>query len=56
MGLILDSNILIAGERRRESIAEILEKVEFACGRVPVALSAMTVVELTHGNCPSSRF
>ena len=49
MGVILDSSILIAGERRRDSIAEILERVEAACGKTTAALSAVTVVELTHG-------
>ena len=27
MGLILDSSVLIAGERRRESVRDILERV-----------------------------
>jgi tRNA(fMet)-specific endonuclease VapC len=45
MGVILDSSILIAGERRRE----ILERVEAVCGKTTAALSAVTAVELTHG-------
>ncbi len=49
MGLILDSSVLIAGERRRESIAEILKKVQTARGDVDCALSVVTIVELTHG-------
>ena len=49
MGVILDSSILIAGERRRDSVWEVLERVEAMCGRTTVALSAVTVVELTHG-------
>ena len=49
MGVILDSSVLIAGERRGESIWEILERVETACGEATAALSAVTAVELTHG-------
>ncbi len=49
MGVILDSSILIAGERRRDSVWEILERVEAVCGKTAAALSAVTAVELTHG-------
>lgn len=49
MGVILDSSVLIAGERRRDSVWEVLERVEVACGNTSAALSAVTAVELTHG-------
>lgn len=49
MGVILDSSILIAGERRRDSVWEVLERVEALCGKTTAALSAVTAVELTHG-------
>ncbi len=49
MGVILDSSILIAGERRRDSVWEVLERVEAVCGKTAAALSAVTAVELTHG-------
>ena len=49
MGVILDSSILIAGERRKDSVAEVLERVEAVCGKTAAALSAVTAVELTHG-------
>jgi len=49
MGVILDSSILIAGERRQDSVAEVLERVEAVCGKTVAALSAVTAVELTHG-------
>lgn len=49
MGVILDSSIVIAGERRRDSVWEILQRVEAVCGTTASALSAVTVVELTHG-------
>src|SRR3974390_905309 len=49
MGVILDSSILIASERRRDSVWEVLERVETKCGKTTAALSAVTAVELTHG-------
>src|SRR3974390_2461723 len=49
MGVILDSSILIAGERRSDTVWEVLERVEAALGKSPAALSAVTVVERTHG-------
>jgi len=49
MGIVLDSSILIAGERRKDSVAEVLERVEAVCGKTAAALSAVTAVELTHG-------
>ena len=38
MGVILDSSILIAGERRKDSVAEVLERVEAVCGKTAAAL------------------
>src|SRR5438477_5389975 len=49
MGVILDSSVLIAGERRQESVREILKRVQAAQGEVDSALSVVTIVELTHG-------
>ena len=49
MGLILDTSILIASERRGESIEDILRYVRTSNGEVDIALSAVSVVELTHG-------
>ena len=49
MGIILDSSVLIAGERRGRSIREILQQVKASQGEAEAALSAVTVVELTHG-------
>lgn len=49
MGVVLDSSILIAGERSRGSVWEVLERVEAKCGETTAVLSAVTVVELTHG-------
>ncbi len=49
MGLILDTGILIASERRKESVEDILRKVRAVHGEIDIALSTVSVVELTHG-------
>jgi len=49
MGLILDSSLLIAGERRGQRVWDILERVRASQGETESALCAVTVVELTHG-------
>ena len=49
MGLILDTGILIASERRGGSVEAILERLRAEQGEVDVAISAVSVVELTHG-------
>jgi predicted nucleic acid-binding protein len=49
MGLILDSSLLIAGERRGQRVWDILERAKTSQGETESALSAITVVELTHG-------
>src|SRR6266849_7427916 len=49
MGLILDSSLLIEGERRGQRVWDILERAKASQGETENALSAITVVELTHG-------
>jgi tRNA(fMet)-specific endonuclease VapC len=49
MGLILDTSILIVGERRGETVRQVLERVQAAHNETEAALSAVSVVELTHG-------
>jgi tRNA(fMet)-specific endonuclease VapC len=49
MGLILDSSILIAGERGGQSVSDILKRVQATHGETESGLSAVTIVELTHG-------
>jgi predicted nucleic acid-binding protein len=49
MGLILDSTVLIAGERRGETVKQVIERVRAACGDVECALSVVSIIELTHG-------
>jgi predicted nucleic acid-binding protein len=49
MGVILDSSVLIAAERGGESVRDILKRVQAKQGETEIALSAVTIVELTHG-------
>ena len=49
MGLILDTSLLIASERRRDSAGDLFRKLVHSYGSIPVALSAVSAVELTHG-------
>ena len=49
MGLVLDSSILIAAERRGEYAANIIKHAANAFGEFDLALAAVSVVELTHG-------
>src|SRR6185437_10707506 len=49
LGLILDTSILISSERRGGSIEDILRQARAAHGETDIALSAVSVVELTHG-------
>ena len=49
MGLILDSSVVIAGERRGHTVRQILEQFKTGYGEIEVGLSVVTIVELTHG-------
>jgi tRNA(fMet)-specific endonuclease VapC len=49
VGLILDTSVLIASERRGTSIRDILYQTLTQYGETEIALSAVSVVELTHG-------
>jgi predicted nucleic acid-binding protein len=49
LGLILDTSILIASERRGEAVEDLLLQARVAYGEIDIALSALSIVELTHG-------
>lgn len=49
MGLILDSSVAIAAERRGDSVQALLQRVIDIIGNQEAALSAAGVVELVHG-------
>jgi predicted nucleic acid-binding protein len=49
VGIILDSSIIIAAERRGHTVREILEQVKAAQGEIELGLSVVTIAELVHG-------
>lgn len=49
MGLILDSSVAIAAERRGDTVERLVERVVEATGDQHAALSAVGVAELVHG-------
>lgn len=49
MGLILDSSVVIAAERRRDTVEQLIEQVIAAAGDQDAALSSIGLTELIHG-------
>ena len=49
LGIILDSSVIIAAERKRQTVEDLLTSVEQAFGEVEIAISAVTLAELVHG-------
>jgi hypothetical protein len=49
MGLILDSSVVIAAERRGDRVEQLIEKIVKATGDQEAALSAIGLTELIHG-------
>lgn len=49
MGIILDSSVIITGERKGHSVRQILEQVYASQGEIEIGLSVVTVAELVHG-------
>jgi tRNA(fMet)-specific endonuclease VapC len=49
VGLILDSSVVVAGERQGHTVRQILEHFKAAYGEIEIGLSVVTIVELTHG-------
>jgi len=49
VGLILDSSVVITGERRGHTIRQILEQFRTGYGEIEIGLSVITIVELVHG-------
>ena len=49
MGLVLDSGVLIAGEREAKPLSNLLLMLEHEHGETEIVLSAITVIELEHG-------
>lgn len=49
MGLILDSSIVIAAERKGDTVEKLIEQIISATGDQDAALSSIGVTELAHG-------
>jgi predicted nucleic acid-binding protein len=49
MGLILDSSVVIAAERRGETVERLIERILRATADQDAALSAVGLTELVHG-------
>jgi tRNA(fMet)-specific endonuclease VapC len=49
VGLILDSSVLIAGERRGRTVKQIIQQIQASFGDIESAVSAISMVELNHG-------
>ena len=49
MGLILDSNILIAAERRGDAVQKVILSVRATFGNRECAVSAISIIEIAHG-------
>jgi hypothetical protein len=49
MGLILDSSVVIAAERRKDTVEQLIEQILNANGDQEAALSAVGLTELIHG-------
>lgn len=48
-GVVLDSSVLIAAERRGHTVREILEQVHASQGDIEIGISVVTIAELVHG-------
>jgi predicted nucleic acid-binding protein len=49
MGLILDSSVVIAAERRGDKVEQLIEQIVKRTGDQEAALSAIGLTELVHG-------
>jgi len=49
MGLVLDSSVVIAGERRGLTVEDVLALIRGTAGSTEITLSVLSVMELEHG-------
>ena len=49
MGIVLDSTVLIGGERRNLTVPQLLDELRSAFGDTDISLPAMSAAELVHG-------
>ena len=49
LGLVVDSSVLIAAERRNLTSAQAIQTIQTTAGELPLMLSPMTIAEIGHG-------
>jgi tRNA(fMet)-specific endonuclease VapC len=49
LGLVLDSNVLVAAERAKLTTPGVIRDIHTLIGDVPIIMCALTVAELAHG-------
>src|SRR5450759_1965124 len=49
LGVVLESSVLIAAERRKLTPAQAVESLQHIVGEVPIVLCALTIAEIGHG-------
>lgn len=49
LGIVIDSSILIAAERRKLRPEQAVETIQKTVGEVPIVLCSLTVAEIAHG-------
>jgi tRNA(fMet)-specific endonuclease VapC len=49
VGIVLDSSVIIAAERRGHTVRQILEQVKAVQGEIDIGVSVVTIAELVHG-------
>jgi predicted nucleic acid-binding protein len=49
VGIILDSSVIIAAERRGHTARQILEQVKAVQGEIEIGVLVVTIAELVHG-------
>jgi tRNA(fMet)-specific endonuclease VapC len=49
LGVVLDSSVLIAAERKKLTTPEVVRSIRQNIGEVPIVICALTVAELGHG-------
>lgn len=49
LGLVLDSNIVVAAERAKLTTSGVIRNIRTLIGDVPIIISALSIAELAHG-------
>jgi len=49
LGLVLDSSVLVAAERKNLTTTEVIRSIRGAIADLPIAICSLTIAELGHG-------